>query len=53
MAPPTAAIVFISALGDRENTVRSALTLSALMLVICVVVFWWALQMSFPLFRWG
>jgi hypothetical protein len=53
LVPATAAIVFISALGDRENTVRSALTLSALMLVICVVVFWWALQMSFPLFRWG
>ncbi|MGE5336601.1 MAG: tripartite tricarboxylate transporter TctB family protein [Gemmatimonadota bacterium] len=53
LVPATAAIVFISALGDRENTVRSALLLTALMLAICIVVFWWALQMTFPLFHWG
>ena len=53
LVPATAAIVFISALGDRENTIASALLLTALMLVICIVVFWWALQMTFPLFHWG
>ncbi len=53
LVPATAAIVFISALGDRENTIKDALLLTALMLVICIVVFWWALQMTFPLFHWG
>jgi len=53
LVPATAALVFISALGDRQNSVKSSLLLTAVMLVICVVVFWWALQMNFPLFRWG
>ncbi len=53
LVPATAAIVFISALGDRDNGVKSALLLTALMLAIAVVVFWWALQISFPLLRWG
>jgi Tripartite tricarboxylate transporter TctB family len=49
----TFAIVFISALGDRQNTIKSALLLAASIVVICLVVFWWALQMQFPLFGWG
>jgi len=53
LVPATAALVFISALGDRDNTLKSAVALTAAMLVICVVVFWWALKMSFPLFHWG
>ena len=53
LLPATFAIVFISALGDRENTIKGALILSAAMCVICVVVFWWALQLQFPLFTWG
>ena len=53
LLPATFAIVFISALGDRQNTFRSALVLSLAMVVVCVVVFWWALQLQFPLFRWG
>ncbi|MFP3711527.1 tripartite tricarboxylate transporter TctB family protein, partial [Paraburkholderia sp. SIMBA_009] len=47
------AIVFISALGDRKNTVKQAFVLSLGMSVIAVVVFWWALQLQLPLFRWG
>lgn len=53
LLPASFAIVFISALGDRENTVKSALVLAAAIVVICVVVFSWALQMQFPLFQWG
>jgi hypothetical protein len=49
----TFAIVFISALGDRQNTIKSALVLAVAIVVICLVVFWWALQMQFPLFGWG
>lgn len=51
--PATFAITFISALGDRENTVKGAFLLSASMVVICVVVFWWALKLPFDLFGWG
>jgi hypothetical protein len=46
----TFSIVFISALGDRNNTIKSALVLSLIMLVVCVGVFWWGLRMQFPLF---
>lgn len=53
LLPASFAVVFISALGDRENTVRSAVLLSLAMCVICVVVFWWALQLQLPLLRWG
>jgi hypothetical protein len=53
LVPATIAIVFISALGDRQNTLKSTLILTALMLAMCLVVFWWALQVQFPLFAWG
>jgi hypothetical protein len=53
LLPATFAIVFISALGDRQNTVKSAFILAAAMVVVCLVVFSWALQLQFPLFRWG
>ncbi|EIF33411.1 Tripartite tricarboxylate transporter TctB family [Burkholderia sp. Ch1-1] len=53
LVPATFAIVFISALGDRENTIWRALLLAAGMTVLCVLVFWWALSLQFPLFQWG
>ena len=53
LLPATFAIVFISALGDRMNTVKQALILSVAMCVIAVVVFWWALQLQLPLVKWG
>ncbi|MDQ8032246.1 tripartite tricarboxylate transporter TctB [Bordetella genomosp. 1] len=53
LLPATFAIVFISALGDRTNTIKQALLLSASMCAIAIVVFWWALQLQLPLFRWG
>jgi len=53
LLPATFAIVFISALGDRKNTVKAAFLLSMAMSVVAVVVFWWALQLQFPLIRWG
>jgi hypothetical protein len=49
----TFAVTFISALGDRDNTWRSALILALGITVVSVVVFWWALQVQFPLFSWG
>lgn len=53
LLPATFAITFISALGDRKNTVKQALVLSLGMVVIAVIVFWWALQLQLPLFQWG
>jgi hypothetical protein len=53
LLPATFAIVFISALGDRQNTFKHALLLALAMCAACVAVFWWALQVQFPLFQWG
>ena len=53
LLPATFAIVFISALGDRKNNFKRALMLAVAMMVVCTIVFWWALKMQFPLFQWG
>ena len=53
LIPATFAIVFISAMGDRSNTVVKSLILAVGMSVIATVVFWWALQLQMPLFKWG
>jgi hypothetical protein len=50
LLPATFATVFISALGDRDNTWLSALVLAVIMTVIAYVVFWYALQLQIPLF---
>lgn len=52
LVPATFLIVFISALGDRDNTVTSALVLSLIVVVISIVIFWWALDLQLPLFQW-
>ena len=51
--PATFAITFISALGDRDNGWRGALGLAAVISLIGVVVFHWALEVQLPLFSWG
>ena len=53
LIPATFAIVFISAMGDRSNTVVRSAILAVAMSAIAAVVFWWALQLQFPLFKWG
>lgn len=53
LVPATFAIVFISALGDRQNTLVSATVLALSIVAVCIVVFWWALQIQFSLFGWG
>jgi len=53
LLPATFAIVFISALGDRKNSVKVAAILALSMCVVAVIVFWWALQLQFPLLQWG
>jgi hypothetical protein len=53
MVPATFSIVFISAFADRKNNWRQALFLALAMALVSVVVFWWALQIQLPLFKWG
>ena len=53
LLPATFSVVFIAALGDRENTLKSAFVLALAMCAICAVVFWYALKVQFPLFQWG
>ena len=53
LVPATFALVFISALADRQNTAKTALILAVAMAIAAVVVFWWALQLQFQLFTWG
>jgi hypothetical protein len=53
LLPASFAVTFISALGDRDNTWKSALILAAIITVVSVVIFWWALQLQFPLLTWG
>jgi hypothetical protein len=53
LLPATFAIVFISALGDRENSIRAAFLLAIAICVVSVALFWWALKLPFPLLSWG
>jgi hypothetical protein len=49
----TFAIVFITALGDRKNTLKQAFFLALAMVAVSVILFHWALQFDIPLFSWG
>ena len=53
LLPASFAITFISALGDRNNTVKDAFFLAVAVAAVAAVIFWWALQVQFPLFQWG
>lgn len=53
LLPATFSVVFIAALADRDNTWRSAMLLACAMVAVCLVVFWWALQVQFPLLTFG
>jgi hypothetical protein len=53
LIPATFAIVFISALGDRTNTLFRAAALSIVMCAIALVVFSWALKLQLAPFAWG
>jgi hypothetical protein len=53
LAPATFASVFISALGDRENTVREAALLAAAMVVTAGLIFTLGLHLQLPFFQWG
>jgi hypothetical protein len=53
LMPASFFAVFISALGDRNNTVKSAAILAAIVTSVGIVVFYYLLSLQLPLFRWG
>lgn len=53
LVPATFALVLVSALGDHNNSIKSAFWLAVGVTVFAVVVFHYAMQMQFPLFTWG
>ena len=52
LLPAAFASVFISAMGDRKNTVKSAALLAAAMTVAGVLIFSVGLHLQLPLFAW-
>lgn len=53
LLPATFAVVFISALGDRQNSIKSAVVLAVGGCLVSTIIFWWILQLQFPLLQWG
>ncbi len=53
LVPATFLSVFIAALGDRGNSVRTAAILAGGITVAGVLIFVLGLKMTFPLFTWG
>lgn len=52
LVPATFGLVLLSALGDRRNSLRTAVMLAGVMVVVAVVVFHFGLGLAFPLFAW-
>jgi Tripartite tricarboxylate transporter TctB family len=53
MVPGTFAVVFISALSDRGNSVRHAALLALALSVAGIIIFHFGLRIQMPLFSWG
>jgi hypothetical protein len=53
LAPATFAAVFISAMGDRGNTVRDAALLALGLVIAGTLIFSYGLNLQLPLFAWG
>ena len=53
LVPATFALVFVAALGDRRNSLRTVALTATAMTVIAVVMFSMLLSVQFPLFTWG
>ncbi|TAL75086.1 MAG: tripartite tricarboxylate transporter TctB family protein [Burkholderiaceae bacterium] len=53
LLPATFGVVFISALGDRQNSIKEAAVLAVAGCLVSTIIFWWMLQLQFPLLHWG
>ena len=52
LLPATFAITFISAYGDRDNTIVQSTILSLAMVIVAAVIFSWALKLQLPMWKW-
>ena len=52
LVPATFSLVFISALGDHNNSVKQSFWLAVGVTAFTVAVFHYGMQMQFPLFTW-
>jgi hypothetical protein len=53
LLPATFASVVVSAMGDRNNTIKGAAVLGAILTLFCLIVFHFGLKLQLPLFQWG
>lgn len=53
LVPATFLLIFISAQGDRANTLKASLWLAAGVTASAVGIFHYGMKMQFPLFSWG
>ncbi len=52
LVPATLLSVFIAAMGDRTNSIRSAVLLAVGVTIAGVLIFVYGLSMTFPMFTW-
>jgi hypothetical protein len=53
LVPATLACVFVSALGDRSTSIKSAAILSIGVTIFGVILFSYLLKMPMPVLKWG
>jgi len=53
LVPATFMSVFIAAMGDRNNTVKSSAILAAILVVFGTLVFHFGLKLPLQMFHWG
>lgn len=53
LVPATFALIFIAALGDRANSIKSAFFLAVGVTLAAIGLFHYGLQLQFPLFTWA
>ena len=53
LLPATFACVFVSALGDRDTTLKGAVILAACTTVFGIILFSYFLQIPMPIINWG
>jgi hypothetical protein len=51
--PASFACVFVSALGDRQNSLRDAFLLAVVIVAAGYLIFHWGLKLQFDAFGWG
>src|SRR5690625_4623639 len=53
LVPAAMVLVTLSALGDKENSIKDALLLGVFITALAAGIFHYGLKMQFPLFTWG